>query len=98
MQVHLQVTEQQMEKVSGGKILKKCFGVVGDFTSLELSLPWSYGGRAAGCSPCSSTRVCVNLLGALAIQKVFTLITEVVLDRTGLTVQAGPQPQWDRWT
>ena len=78
-----------MEKVSGAKIFRKRFWVVGDFACLELSLPWSNGGRAAGCSPCSSARVCVNLLGALAMQKVFKLITEVVQDRTGLTAQAG---------
>lgn len=63
--------------------------MVRDFAFPELSLPWSYKGGAAGCSPCSSAGLCVNLLGALAMQKVLKLVTEVVQSRTGLTAQAG---------
>lgn len=78
-----------MEKVAGGEVFRKHFWVVGDFAFVELSLPWSYRGRAAGCSPCFSARVCVNLLGELAVQKVFKLVTEVVQGRTGLSAQGG---------
>lgn len=78
-----------MEKVSGGKIFSKHFWVVGDFALLELGLPCSYRVHAAGYSPCSSAGVCVNLLGDLAMQKAFKLITEVLQGRTGLTAQAG---------
>ena len=75
--------------MSGGKTVRKRFWVVGDVAFPEMRLPWCYRGLAAGRYPSSPAGVCVNVLGAFAMEKVFKLVTEVVQDRTGLTLAAG---------